>query len=54
MAAHKEYDAIIIGSGQGGNPLAHKLADRGWTVALIEREYLGGTCINYGLSLIHI
>lgn len=50
MTTHKEYDAIIIGSGQGGNPLAHKLADRGWTVALIEREHLGGSCINYGCT----
>lgn len=44
------YDAIIIGSGQGGNPLAHKLADRGWRVALVEREYLGGSCVNYGCT----
>src|ERR1700757_1743467 len=41
-----KYDAIIIGSGQGGNPLAYSLADLGWSVALIEKEYLGGTCIN--------
>ncbi|MEX0692032.1 MAG: mercuric reductase [Gemmatimonadales bacterium] len=44
------YDAIIIGSGQAGNPLAHRLADKGWTVALIEREHLGGSCINYGCT----
>ena len=44
------YDAIIIGSGQGGNPLAHKLADLGWRVALIEREHLGGSCVNYGCT----
>ncbi|HEX6386181.1 MAG TPA: mercuric reductase [Anaerolineae bacterium] len=44
------YDAIIIGSGQGGNPLAHKLADLGWKVALIEKEHLGGSCINYGCT----
>ena len=50
MAIRKDYDAIIIGSGQAGNPLAHKLADRGWTVALIEREHLGGSCINYGCT----
>lgn len=46
----KTYDAIIIGSGQGGNPLAHKLADRDWDVALIEREHLGGSCINFGCT----
>jgi pyruvate/2-oxoglutarate dehydrogenase complex dihydrolipoamide dehydrogenase (E3) component len=44
------YDAIIIGSGQGGNPLSHDLADRGWKVALIEREHLGGTCVNVGCT----
>jgi pyruvate/2-oxoglutarate dehydrogenase complex dihydrolipoamide dehydrogenase (E3) component len=45
-----KYDAIIIGSGQGGNPLAANLADHGWTVALIEKKYLGGTCINTGCT----
>jgi pyruvate/2-oxoglutarate dehydrogenase complex dihydrolipoamide dehydrogenase (E3) component len=44
------YDAIVIGSGQGGNPLAHKLADQGWSVALIEKEHLGGTCVNTGCT----
>jgi len=45
-----KYDAIVIGSGQAGNPLSHKLADHGWTVALIEKEHLGGTCINTGCT----
>jgi len=45
-----KYDAIIIGSGQGGNPLAHHLADLGWSVALIEQKDLGGTCINVGCT----
>ena len=45
-----KYDAIIIGSGQGGNPLAYQLADLGWSVALIEKKYLGGTCINTGCT----
>jgi pyruvate/2-oxoglutarate dehydrogenase complex dihydrolipoamide dehydrogenase (E3) component len=44
------YDAIVIGSGQAGNPLCQKLADHGWTVALIEKENLGGTCINTGCT----
>lgn len=44
------YDAIVIGSGQGGNPLSHKLADLGWRVALIEKDHLGGTCINTGCT----
>ncbi len=45
-----KYDAIVIGSGQAGNPLAHRLADLGWSVALIERTNLGGTCINVGCT----
>jgi dihydrolipoamide dehydrogenase len=44
------YDAIVIGSGQAGNPLSQKLADQGWTVALIEKENLGGTCVNTGCT----
>src|SRR6516164_912442 len=44
------YDAIVIGSGQAGNPLSFKLADKGWTVALVEQEHLGGTCINTGCT----
>jgi pyruvate/2-oxoglutarate dehydrogenase complex dihydrolipoamide dehydrogenase (E3) component len=45
-----KYDAIIVGSGQAGNPLASGLADRGWSVALIEKKHLGGTCINVGCT----
>jgi len=45
-----KYDAIIIGSGQAGNPMAASLADHGWTVALIEKAHLGGTCINTGCT----
>ncbi len=45
-----EHDAIIIGAGQGGIPLAANLADAGWSVALIERAHLGGSCINYGCT----
>ncbi|MBO0357567.1 mercuric reductase [Hymenobacter sp. BT186] len=44
------YDALIIGSGQAGNPLATALADAGQRVALIEENLLGGSCINYGCS----
>ncbi len=44
------YDAVVIGSGQAGNPLSQKLADRGWTVALVEEGPLGGTCINTGCT----
>src|SRR6516225_3957090 len=45
-----KYDAIVIGSGQAGSPLCQKLADHGWTVALIEKEHLGGTCVNTGCT----
>jgi pyruvate/2-oxoglutarate dehydrogenase complex dihydrolipoamide dehydrogenase (E3) component len=45
-----KYDAIIIGSGQSGAPLCADLADLGWTVALVEERYLGGTCINTGCT----
>lgn len=45
-----KYDAIIIGSGQAGFPLAGALTSRGWKVALAEGAQLGGTCINTGCS----
>ncbi len=45
-----KYDAIIIGSGQGGNPLAKKLAAAGWKTALIEKKWIGGTCLNTGCT----
>jgi len=45
-----KYDAIIVGSGQAGNPFGYRLADLGWSVALIEKKYLGGTCINVGCT----
>lgn len=46
----QEFDAIVVGAGQAGSPLAHSLADEGWKVALIERDHLGGSCINYGCT----
>lgn len=45
-----KYDAIIIGSGQGGTPLSKKLAKAGWKTALVERKFIGGTCINVGCT----
>ncbi len=44
------FDVIIIGSGQAGNPLASSLAEAGKTIALIEKDKLGGTCVNYGCT----
>lgn len=45
-----KYDAIIIGSGQAANPLAKKLAAAGWKTALIEKKWIGGTCVNVGCT----
>ena len=50
MAAATHYDAIIIGAGQGGSPLSTALARAGRRTALIERDQVGGTCINYGCT----
>jgi pyruvate/2-oxoglutarate dehydrogenase complex dihydrolipoamide dehydrogenase (E3) component len=50
MEDRARYDALIIGSGQAGNPLAPALAEAGWRVALVEREHVGGTCINVGCT----
>jgi pyruvate/2-oxoglutarate dehydrogenase complex dihydrolipoamide dehydrogenase (E3) component len=47
---HFTYDAIVIGSGQGGNPLAVAIANQGGKVALIESGLLGGTCVNTGCT----
>lgn len=46
----QQYDAIIIGAGQGGDPLARALAGAGQRVALIERDAVGGTCVNRGCT----
>jgi len=46
----KQYDAIVIGAGQAGLPLAKKLAAAGKKTALIERRWVGGTCINDGCT----
>src|SRR6201989_919075 len=46
----KHYDAIVIGSGQGGTPLCQALAGAGMRTALVEREYVGGTCVNVGCT----
>ncbi len=44
----RRFDAIIIGAGQAGPPLAGRLTAAGMTVALIERKLIGGTCVNTG------
>lgn len=42
------FDAIIVGAGQAGPPLAGRLTAAGQTVALVERKLVGGTCVNTG------
>src|SRR5579862_4824875 len=52
------FDALVIGTGQGGMPLSQALAKAGKRTAIIERASVGGTCINYGCTptktLVHI
>jgi pyruvate/2-oxoglutarate dehydrogenase complex dihydrolipoamide dehydrogenase (E3) component len=48
--ATKRFDAIIIGTGQAGPPLAARFADAGKTVAIVERGKFGGTCVNTGCT----
>ncbi len=50
MSTSERYDAIVIGAGQAGGPLAAALAKSGRRTALIEREHVGGTCINEGCT----
>ncbi|MGV8855454.1 MAG: FAD-containing oxidoreductase [Devosia sp.] len=45
-----QFDAIVIGAGQSGPFLAARLAGAGKSVALIEREHIGGTCVNDGCT----
>src|SRR5580698_2468611 len=42
------HDALIIGAGQAGPPLAARLTAAGMSVGLIERKLFGGTCVNTG------
>src|ERR1700722_6149301 len=46
----ENYDAIVIGSGQAGTPLAIALSKAGRKTAVVEREHVGGTCINVGCT----
>lgn len=50
MNPSDHYQAIVIGSGQGGTPLCGALAQAGLRTALIERNHVGGTCINEGCT----
>ena len=50
MSAGEKFDAIVIGSGQAGTPLSRALAEAGMRTALVEREHVGGTCVNEGCT----
>lgn len=47
---HEKFDAIIIGAGQAAKPLAIALGKAGWKTAVIERNQVGGSCINFGCT----
>ncbi len=46
----EQFDAVVLGSGQGGNPLAKAMAKYGWRTAVVERRFAGGTCVNDGCT----
>ena len=46
----EKFDAIVIGAGQGGDPLARAWASAGRKVAIVERRFVGGTCVNTGCT----
>jgi pyruvate/2-oxoglutarate dehydrogenase complex dihydrolipoamide dehydrogenase (E3) component len=48
MKVAEHFDALIIGAGQAGPPLAQRLTGAGQRVCLIERKLFGGTCVNTG------
>src|SRR5580765_3640171 len=50
MKAAERYQALVIGSGQGGTPLSRELAEAGLRTALVERSHIGGTCVNEGCT----
>ena len=46
----ERFDAIVLGTGQAGKPLALDLGAAGRRTAVVEREYVGGTCVNVGCT----
>jgi len=50
MTTENRYDAIVIGTGQAGKPLARALGAAGMRTAIVERAHVGGTCVNVGCT----
>lgn len=50
MTPSASFDAIVLGTGQAGKPLAGALAEAGWRVAVVERDRVGGTCVISGCT----
>lgn len=50
MTQPEKWDALVVGAGQAGPALAVRLAQAGHRTALIERDRLGGTCVNTGCT----
>ena len=48
MASEKQFDLVVIGGGPGGYVAGIRAAQLGMSVALVEREHLGGICLNWG------
>jgi len=46
----KKYDAVIIGAGPSGQSCAVRIAELGGTVAIVERDFIGGICTNWGCT----
>jgi len=46
----ERFDAIVLGTGQAGKPLALDLGGAGRRTAVVEREHVGGTCVNVGCT----
>lgn len=46
----EKVDALVIGAGQSGGPLAGKLAGKGWKTVIVEKAHVGGSCVNYGCT----
>ena len=44
----ERFDVVVIGAGPGGYPAAIRAAQLGASVAIVERERFGGTCLNFG------